>query len=150
MRFLSPIRRFRSASGGARPGFLLLGALLGASYFALSPAIGGAYSSSDRLLVKFSPGASAQARFRALMSADGREASRIQGIDVHVISVPSSSAATALARLEASPAVEFAELDTERQPQEILPSDPSFPKQYAIGGGAWGWYKTNTTQAWDI
>jgi len=35
-------------------------------------------------------------------------------------------------------------------PQELLPSDPSFPQQFAIAGGAWGWYRTHTTQAWDV
>jgi hypothetical protein len=35
-------------------------------------------------------------------------------------------------------------------PQDNLPDDPFFPQTYAISGGAWGWYKTHTTQAWDI
>ena len=35
--------------------------------------------------------------------------------------------------------------------QETVPSDPYFPQgSYALGGGAWGWYRTHATEAWDV
>jgi thermitase len=102
------------------------------------------------LLVKFSPGLSSHGRANAIKAVRGRELSTIPSINVRVISVTASGAASGLARLKKMPGVEFAEPNSVRKPQELLPSDPSFPKQYAVGGGAWGWYTTNTTRAWDI
>jgi hypothetical protein len=99
--------------------------------------------------VQFKPQASDAARGAALQSVSARELRTIPDIGVHVVTVP-AAAATAIARLEASPAVAFAEPDGVLQPQESLPNDPYFPQQYALGGGAWGWYQTHTTQAWDI
>jgi hypothetical protein len=109
-----------------------------------------AADAQTRLLVRFDPGASSEIRSTALSGARGRELGLISDIGVSIVSVPAASAAESLARLEATQGVSFAERDTVRQPQDQLPSDPSFPKQFAVGGGAWGWYKTNTTQAWDI
>jgi hypothetical protein len=104
---------------------------------------------TTRLLVKFEPRASAVARAQALVGVGATDRGIINGIDVHVVGVP-ANAANVLARLRSSPAVAFAEADSVLQPQEVLPNDPYFPQQYALGGGAWGWYQTHTTQAWDI
>ena len=104
----------------------------------------------DSLLVKFAPGASAQARSAALADAGASEQGEIAVIGVRQVTVPEAAAARALARLKSSEDVEFAEVDGTVEPQEMLPSDPSFPQTFAVGGGAWGWYQTHTTQAWDI
>ena len=103
-----------------------------------------------RLLVKFAPTVSTQARGATLVGVNAQKVGTISGIGVDVVTVPSTAAANSLARLKGTPGVQFAELDAVRKPQETLPSDPSFPQQFAVGGGAWGWYKTHTTQAWGI
>src|SRR3954462_9379268 len=66
--------------------------------------------------------------------------------DCHSFGQRHRSAAAA----EGQPHVEYAEPDALLTPQELLPSDPSFPQQFALAGGAWGWARTHTTQAWDI
>jgi outer membrane biosynthesis protein TonB len=103
-----------------------------------------------RLLVKFSPAASAQIQASALARANARHERVLPHVGVHVLTVPASAAKTSLGKLRTNRAVEFAEQDRSRQPQEHLPSDPFFPQQYALVGGAWGWTKTRTTQAWDM
>jgi hypothetical protein len=123
--------------------FVLLFAALLASSAPAQP------NSTSRLLVKFQPQASASARAVALAGVKGNDARVIPDLGVHVVTVP-GAAGSALARLRANSAVAFAEPDAVLQPQETLPNDPYFPKQYALGGGAWGWYQTHTTQAWDI
>jgi thermitase len=110
---------------------------------------GAAAEGQTRLLVKFAPGASSQSRATALSTVGGKALSQISAIGVRVVTVPGSAAA-ALQTLKATAAVEFAEPDALLKPQDNLPSDPSFPQTFAVGGGAWGWYKTHTTQAWDV
>src|SRR5262249_16758173 len=111
---------------------------------------GTAAAAQARLLVKFAPGASSQARSNALAASGARELRQIPDLGVQAIAAPTAGAATALARLNSTPSVEFAEPDAVLEPQDQLPSDPSFPQTFAVGGGAWGWYSTHTTQAWDI
>jgi Subtilase family len=102
---------------------------------------------SVRLLVKFRNEATAAGALRA---AGGSELRMIGDIGIHVITVPSEHAAAALSALRSNASVAWAERDGLLKPQEILPNDPFFPQQYALSGGAWGWYQTHTTQAWDI
>lgn len=114
----------------------------------LGPSLAWANSgATTRLLVKFRPSANASA---ALTAAGAKQDRTIQDIGVRVVTVPTSAAAGALTKLRGNPNVRYAEPDGTLKPQEDLPSDPSFPQQFAVGGGAWGWYKTHTTQAWDI
>jgi hypothetical protein len=82
----------------------------------------------------------------------GTEQITIQELGVHVVAVPRGSGSDALGRLRGNRSVSFAELNSTLQPQEQLPNDPYFLNSGAwnIGGGAWGWYQTHTTQAWDI
>ena len=120
-----------------------LGALLATS----SPTA--AEANVARFLVKFKAGASASTRTAVLASAGAREQRDLRH-RCRVVTVPYAAASSSLARLKGTPGVQFAELDAVRMPQETLPSDPSFPTQFAIGGGAWGWYKTRTTQAWGV
>jgi thermitase len=110
----------------------------------------GAADGQARLLVKFAPGTSGQTAAAALTAVGGTVTRQIPDIGVQVVTVPAGSAAASLAQLKARPGVAFAEPDAVLKPQDNLPSDPSFPQTFAIGGGAWGWYKTHTTQAWDI
>jgi fervidolysin-like protein/subtilase family protein len=107
-------------------------------------------SSDARLLVKFHAGISDD-RARGLFSAvDARQVRTISALDVHVVAVSSSRAQSALAALRKNRSVAYAEPDAILRPQELLPNDPSFPRQFAVVGGAWGWYTTHTTQAWDV
>ena len=115
----------------------------------VGPSVGSAGTSTSQLLVKFSPGASADARTHALGAVGASASGVVRDLDVKVLTVPSTRAAVALASLKANPAVQFAEPDELLQPQDQLPNDPSFPQTSAIAGGAWGWYMTHTTQAWD-
>jgi thermitase len=127
-------------------GAILLGLVFAALLVSSAPA---APSGTSRLLVKFQPQASASARAAALSGVKGSDTRVIPDIGVHVVNVPGAADA-ALVRLKANSAVAFAEPDAILQPQETLPNDPYFPQQYTLGGGAWGWYQTHTTQAWDI
>jgi subtilisin family serine protease len=106
---------------------------------------------TSTLLVKFRPQASDSARAAALAGVHGTVSRVIPDIGVHVITVPAPAGA-ALTRLRANAAVAFAEPDGIARPQEVMPNDPYFLNSGAwnISGGAWGWYQTHTTQAWDI
>jgi hypothetical protein len=86
----------------------------------------------------------------ALAAAGAVSQRTIDGLGVHVVSVGSERAQAALQALKGNPAVAWAEPDGLVKPQEILPDDPFFPQTYALSGGAWGWYQTHTTQAWDV
>ena len=109
------------------------------------------HDAGGRLLVKFDRDTSA-ATARALLDRVGARPLRtIPGIDVRVVSVPPAAAERARAALLDHAGVEFAELDAVATPQETVPNDPFFPQgSYALSGGAWGWYQTHTTQAWDV
>jgi subtilisin family serine protease len=148
MRLLSPSGNLRPSSRTVRTCLVVLAAAAVGTF--LAAGIGAADGSQARLLVKFAPGASTQARATALGNVDASELRAIPDIGVQVVAVPSTTAADSLAGLKKSPGVEFAEPDAVLQPQDQLPSDPAFPQSFAVGGGAWGWYKTHTTQAWDI
>ena len=102
-----------------------------------------------RLLVKFRNEGTAPATLRAV---GANELRTIGDIGVHVVTVPSDRAAAALGALSSNSTVAWAERDGLLQPQEMLPNDPYFLNSSAwnISGGAWGWYQTHTTQAWDI
>jgi len=114
----------------------------------------GASSPGDSvdLLVKFAPSATAAQRGIAIAAIAGADKRTIADIGVHVVSVPAQAADNALATLRTHSLVTFAERDSVLQPQELLPNDPYFLNSGAwnIAGGAWGWYQTHTTQAWDI
>jgi subtilisin family serine protease len=142
---MSPIRSRRLF---AVPVLAVLVGMLGSS---------GSYASSGRaagtrLLVKFTPGVSSSAETAAFADAGVRPISTIADLGVRVVSVPSRSAAAALGDLQRNRAVSYAEPDSVVKPQEDLPNDPYFLNSGAwnLGGGAWGWYVTHTTQAWDV
>src|SRR5262249_28183415 len=96
---------------------------------------GSAADAQARLLVKFAPGTSGKAQASAVATVSGRELRQISDLGVHVVSVSAGNASSALAHLERSAGVEFAEPDVVLQPQDNLPSDPSFPKSFSVGGG---------------
>jgi subtilisin family serine protease len=106
--------------------------------------------SDTRILVKFRAGTSARAAERLLSASQARQVSTIGRLNVRVAELPSDRVQSALRSLRQSPVVEYAESDQRLAPQELLPNDSSFPAQFAVSGGAWGWYQTHTTQAWDI
>lgn len=130
-----------------------IAAALLVSAVALVPSAGasGPAGSVD-LLVKFAPSATAAQRGIAIAAVAGNDKRTIADIGVHVVSVPAQAADHALGVLRSDTNVAFAERDAVLQPQEQLPNDPYFLNSgsWNLGGGAWGWYATHTTQAWDI
>jgi hypothetical protein len=124
--------------------------------FALAGALGAiapakaSTGAGTQILVSFRSGSDAYAHARAIAHAGATDVRTIPDIGVHILRVPTDQASAALTRLKDDSTVAFAELDATLEPQETLPNDPYFPQQYALGGGAWGWYQTHTTQAWDI
>ena len=112
-------------------------------------AVPGDQAGATQLLVKFRPNADVPS---ALAAAGATSLRTIPDIGVHVVSVGSDRAQAALQALKGNPAVAWAEVDGILKPQEILPNDPYFLNSSAwnISGGAWGWYQTHSTQAWDI
>jgi Subtilase family/Fervidolysin N-terminal prodomain len=117
-----------------------------AALVAAAPAV--AAPRDAQLLVKFKPGAARADADRALAGAGARRAGAVRGLGIAVVAA--ADAARALTALRRNPLVAFAEPNAVVTPQELLPSDPSFPVQYSLSGGAWGWVKTRTTQAWDV
>jgi hypothetical protein len=103
-----------------------------------------------RLLVAFDPATSHAGRGAALARAGAVLQKHIGRLGVDVVSVPNATANAALTSLQREHAVLYTELDSTFEPQDFLPSDPSFPTGFAIAGGAWGWTKTRTTEAWDV
>ncbi len=112
--------------------------------------VAGAGSANARLLVKFKASATANQPSGVLAAAGGRQVGTLRDLGERIVSVPAKAADAALRTLRSSRLVSFAETDGTLKPQDQLPSDPSFPQQFAVGGGAWGWSATHTTQAWDI
>ncbi len=107
-------------------------------------------SSEARLIVKLHVGVSSDSARGLISAVAARHVRTISDLNVQVVAVPSSRAQSALAALRRNRLVAYAEPDAILKPQELLPNDPSFPKQFAVAGGAWGWYTTHTTEAWDV
>ena len=107
-------------------------------------------SSTIRLLVHYQPVTSSEEVAEIEGRAGARLLHEVPHVGVRVLEVPGAAAGAALAELRASRPVDYVEPDAKLQPQDVLPNDPSFPQTYAVGGGAWGWTMTHTTQAWDV
>src|SRR6267378_5374900 len=106
--------------------------------------------STNRILVHYQPGKRPEAIAGLEASIGGRLAREIPELHVRVLEVPSAAAENAISVVRRSDQVDYAERDVVLQAQDNLPDDPSFPQAYSVGGGAWGWTMTHTTQAWDI
>ena len=117
---------------------------------AASAPAGNAPPPHTTLLVAFDTNTSETGRAAALARVGAVRQKRIAQLGVDVVSVPAPAARAGLAKLQNDPAVQYAEADSTFTPQDFMPSDPSFPTTFAIAGGAWGWTKTGTTQAWDV
>ena len=88
-----------------------------------------------RVLVRFTPGASAAARQRALNAAGAEQESTIEQIGVMVTRVPEHAMERVLAALQRNPLVEFAELDTVVHADAevgVVPNDPWWAYQWGI------------------
>ena len=104
----------------------------------------------DEILVKARAGAS-EALARVVNASGARQIDSIPGTGVRVLRVPAERRSEALERLQASPAVAFAEPNGLAEAQEFVPDDPYFPQgNHSISAGSWGWYRSHTTQAWDV
>ena len=105
----------------------------------------------SRLLVKFHPGVTAGEAAKVLAAQGAHQLGAIPGIGVRVVSLPAAHVRDARSALERNGKVRFAEPDAAAEPQETVPNDPYFPQgTYSIQSGAWGWYRTHTTRAWDV
>lgn len=108
-------------------------------------------ASAAQVLVKFRGGVDNPVAARVLAALGAHQRQRIQGIGVRVVRVSQERERSTLAALANDPRVLFAEPDAIAKPQETIPNDPYFPRgTYSISSGAWGWYQTHTTQAWDL
>jgi thermitase len=141
----NPAPRFRRRRLRLVVAMLALGVLV-------APSLSSADVATARLLVKFNPTASTQAQARLLSEVSANETGAIHDLGVTIVTVPAGHAATALHQLRGSADVFYVEADRILAPQEQLPNDPYFLNSGAwnLGGGAWGWYVTHTTQAWDV
>lgn len=116
----------------------------------IGPSAAGAASGTTRLLVKFEPAASEQARASLLGAVHGKQIGAVHDLGIKIVNVPAAGTEAAIRTMRGNPNVAFAEPDSILRPQDNLPSDPSFPTSFPVGGGAWGWSMTHTTQAWDV
>lgn len=95
----------------------LLGASIGALVLAAAVSASSAPTGTERVMIKFRPGANAQAE-SAVLAAGGRVHLRLNRQDVIAVSVPSA----ALAGLRNNPNVEYVEADVIRRPYgEVTP-----------------------------
>jgi subtilisin family serine protease len=137
------------ARAGVAPRCLIPLSLLLVSLVVPTAAV--AAPSTTNLLVKFRAGITTSVASNAVSRFGGNDLRTIPHIGVHVVSVPSNEAAHSLSALKADARVQFAERDGTAKPQESVPNNPYFPDgNYSLNGGAWGWWQTHTTQAWDI
>jgi thermitase len=133
--------------------FAVIGSAILIKSFAASPAAPTESSSSDTsLLLRFKANATKSQRDKILHDNNLTVEKEIPQIGVKVITVPAVAKGAVTSALSHNPAVDFVEQDQTLKPQEQLPNDPYFLNSGAwnISGGAWGWYVTHTTQAWDI
>ncbi|TME21001.1 MAG: hypothetical protein E6I67_08845, partial [Chloroflexi bacterium] len=103
-----------------------------------------------RVLVHYKLNVSPEAESEIEASVGAHLHQTIPDIGVRVLEVRAGARAHVEQVLRNRTEVDFVEPDGVVQPQDNLPNDPSFPANYAVGGGAWGWTMTHTTQAWDI
>ena len=82
-----------------------------------------ANSGKTRLLVKFAPAVSTQARGATYIGVSAQKVGAISRIGVDVVAVPSTAAASSLARLKGTPGVQFAELVGSAS-GAAMPNDP--------------------------
>jgi hypothetical protein len=102
-----------------------------------------------RLVVQFRHGHASSA-IAALQHAGVHNVHALAHLDAAVVTVPKAGVDHTLNVLRATSGVANAGEDAMSKPAEQLPNDPFFPQTYALSGGAWGWYKTRATQAWDV
>jgi hypothetical protein len=106
---------------------------------------------ATQLLVRFRASANTSQTRDTLAAVGAHEVKAIPDLGVRVVSVPAAASKHALASLWHSRNVQHAEPDAVALPEETVPNDPFFPQgSLALAGGAWGWYQTHTTRAWDI
>lgn len=108
-------------------------------------------ASGGRLLVEFRPDVTTGEAAKVLAAQGAHQLGTIPGIGVRVVSVPAGRVRGTRSALGGNGKVRFAEQDATAEPQETVPNDPYFPQgAYSIQSGAWGWYQTHTTRAWDV
>lgn len=123
---------------------------LGTANEAWSRRIRAVAPSAVRLVVRFRPGVDVEHAVASLRRSGMRDIRALPELGAALVTVPKAAVGLAVSRLRADAAVAAAGADGISKPAEAMPDDPFFPQDYALGGGAWGWFKTRTTQAWDV
>src|SRR5438445_8463411 len=115
-------------------------------------AAGLASQAALRVIVSYKHGIGAAAALKIETDLGLHFVKGLPDLRVRVVEAGSiDQAKQARAGLQGRPEVAYAEPDVILALQDNVPNDPSFPTpNSAIGGGAWGWTMTHTTQAWDI
>jgi len=90
-----------------------------------------------RVLVHYKPDVSPEAKSQIEGRVGAHLHQTIPDIGVRVLDVGAGARAHVEQALRDRPEADFVELDGVVQPQDNLPNDPSFPANYAVGGGAW-------------
>src|SRR5438445_5826007 len=109
-----------------------------------------AEDSTSRLLVRYHDDTSAERAGQIERGLGATLVRTLPDLGERILEVRDSEAPAVRAAFARMPDVDFVEPDFVIQPQANLPNDPAFPTTYALGGGAWGWTMTHTTQAWVI
>ena len=88
---------------------------------------------AGQLLVKFKDGTPPEVVNAVLGRVDGEVEGRVKKIDVRVVDVPDRKTSQALAAVEASPAVEYAERDVAVDAFDSIPNDSLWSTQWGLG-----------------
>jgi len=96
-----------------------------------------------QLIVRFEEGTTPEEAAAVLARVNGEVEERIEELDARVVRVPSSRAESALAAVEASPLVEYAEQDVAMNTFDTVPNDSLWPEQ-------WGPARLGAPAAWDL
>jgi subtilisin family serine protease len=102
---------------------------------------GAASTATTRILVKFSPTATAADRASALSAVSATDVGTVRDLDVHVLSVPASAADKVITALSHRADVTYAEPDATTEATQT-PNDPGWTAQ-------WDLAKVNAPAAWD-
>ena len=88
---------------------------------------------AGQLLVKFKDGTPPEVVNAVLGRVDGEVEGRVKKIDVRVVDVPDRKTSQALAAVEASPAVEYAERDVAVDAFDSIPNDSLWSTEWGLG-----------------
>ncbi|MFA9446890.1 S8 family serine peptidase [Egicoccus sp. AB-alg6-2] len=122
---------------------LLIASLLPFSTAAAPAAASDTGRIPDRILVKWEKGTPDHAKAAARSAVGAKKIGAIDPLGVDVLAVPAKASPRALAALQRTPRVAYAELDAAVEAETVAPNDPEWYRQ-------WGPVKVNAPQAWAV